>query len=70
MTAEYDHSDFSPVSYTSEKNVNIGSVQFVFSTNPISEPPAKDAEDEESKELTIIDRIVNLFKKIFGKEDK
>ncbi len=70
MTAEYDHSDFSPVSYTSEKNTNIGSVQFVFSTNPIAEPPVEATEDENDKELTIIDRIVNLFKKIFGKEDK
>lgn len=70
MTAEYDHSDFSPVSYTSEKNENVNGVQFVFSTNPI-EPTVEEVPVEENeKELTLIDRIVNLFKKIFGKEDK
>lgn len=70
MTAEYDHSDFSPVSYTSEKNENVNGVQFVFSTNPIEPAIEQAPEAEEEQDLTIIDRIVNLFKKIFGKEDK
>lgn len=69
MTAEYDHSDFKPISYTSDKNKDIDSVQFVFSTNPIEAVPESREAKEDEKELGIIDRIVNLFKKIIGKED-
>lgn len=70
MTAEYDHSDFKPVSYTSDKNANIGAVQFVFSTAPIEAPIPEKEEEKSTEDDNFIDRIVNLFKMIFGKEDE
>ena len=70
MTSEYDHSDFKPVSYASDKNENVNAVQFVFSTNPVLKQEKSNTEKEEEEKTTFIQRIVNLFKKIFKKEDK
>ena len=70
MTSEYDHSDFKPVSYASEKNENINAVQFVFSTNPVLSAEKQSAEKEEEEKTTFIQRVVNLFKRIFKKGDK
>ena len=71
MTAEYDHSDFKPVSYTSEKNENINAVQFVFATNPIAaKEEAGNTEKDEEEKSNFIQRVVKLIKKIFKKEDK
>ncbi len=70
MTAEYDHSDFVPVSYTSEKNENINAVQFVFATNPILSKEKESTENKEEEKSTFIQRVVNLIKKIFKKEEK
>ncbi|MBQ9530827.1 MAG: hypothetical protein IJR70_02020 [Eubacterium sp.] len=71
MTAEYDHSDFKPVSYTSEKNENINAVQFVFSTKPIAAKSKEDnTEKDEEKEISFIQRVVNLIKKLFKTEGK
>ena len=70
MTAQYDHSDFKPVSYTSEKNENINAVQFVFATNPIAEKEKEDnTEKDKEEETTFVQRVVKLFKKIFKKEE-
>lgn len=70
MTADYDHSDFVPVSYTSEKNEGVENVQFVFTTNPIVKQQQAPAKKSAPKEKTFIERIKDLFNKIFGKGDK
>ena len=70
MTAEYDHSDFKSVSYTSEENENIGSVQFVLVTNPILNEVKQTEEKEEEEKTNFIQRVVNIFKKIFRKEEE
>ncbi|MBE6741123.1 MAG: hypothetical protein E7570_02360, partial [Ruminococcaceae bacterium] len=70
MTADYDHSDFVPVSYTSEKNEGVENVQFVFTTNPIVKQQQAPAKKSAPKEKTFTERIKDLFNKIFGKGDK
>ena len=70
MTAQYDHSDFKPVSYMSVENENVNAVQFVFATNPIIAQQAQNTEKDEEEKTSFIQRVVNLFKKIFKKEDK
>ena len=70
MTAEYDHSDFKPVSYMSGENENINAVQFVFATNPIIANQTENTEKDEEEKTGFIQRVKNLFKKIFKKEEK
>ncbi|MBR7061363.1 MAG: hypothetical protein IKI34_06495 [Eubacterium sp.] len=67
MTSEFDHSDFKPVSYMSEENENINAVQFVFATNPITQPQKDNSKSEEEEKASFIQRIKNLFSKIFKK---
>ena len=70
MTAEYDHSDFKPVSYMSDENENINAVQFVFATNPIIAQQEENTEKDEEEKTNFIQRVVKLVKKIFKKGDK
>lgn len=62
MLAEYDKSDFKPVSFVSPKNENIHSVQFVFKTESIKqkEPAETGKVKQESKGFWA--RLMELFK--------
>ncbi len=59
--ALYDTSDFEPLSFVSEKNTEISSVQFVFKTPAIELPdePALEMEDEE--DLSFWKKLLKLF---------
>lgn len=63
MLAEYDMSDFEPVSYVSDKNKNIDVVQFVIQTENIQKPDKDDAETEKKEDLSFWQKIKNLFKR-------
>ena len=60
MMADYDKSDFKPVSFTSAKNANVSLVQFVMSTDPIEAPTHEEPAVEEP-EQGIWDRLLALF---------
>lgn len=60
MMEEYQSSDDQPCSFTDSRNKNIGSVQFVISTQEIKEPEVKKKEKKESK-TGFIDRLKTLF---------
>ena len=60
MMADYDKSDFKPVSYASAKNANVSLVQFVMSTEPI-EAPTQEEPAAEEPEQGIWDRLLALF---------
>ena len=52
--------DFEPVSFTSEKNENIGLVQFVMKTESITIPEVEETETEEAEE-SISEKLRDLF---------
>ncbi len=60
MMAEYDKSDFKPVSFASSKNTDVKLVQFVITTDPI-QVPKSDEVPEPQPEQTIWDRVLALF---------
>lgn len=61
MIAEYDKSDFEAVSFVSDKNENVNSVQFVIKTESITieEPETKEKAEEEEKGFWA--RLMDLF---------
>ncbi len=59
--ALYDTSDFEPVSFVSEKNPQVTSVQFVFRTPTIELPEEPPSEVEESEELSFWQKLLKLF---------
>lgn len=59
--AFYDTSDFEPVSFVSEKNTEISSVQFVFRTPGIELPEEPTPEIEESEDLSFWQKLLSLF---------
>ena len=60
MISEYDKSDFEVVSFVSEQNENVNSVQFVLKTEGIQiEEP--EIEEEEVEEKSIWQRFLDLF---------
>lgn len=59
--ALYDTSDFEPVSFVSEKNPQVTSVQFVFRTSTIELPEEPPSEAEESEELSFWQKLLKLF---------
>lgn len=59
--ALYDTSDFEPVSFVSEKNTEISSVQFVFRTPGIELPEEPTPEVEESEDLSLWQKLLSLF---------
>ena len=63
LMADYDKSDFVPVSFISEKNENTSLVQFVFMTTAIELKEETSVAVTESKELTLWDRLLQLFGK-------
>ncbi|MCA0970528.1 YhgE/Pip domain-containing protein [Halobacillus litoralis] len=62
MVEEYDKSDFEPVSFVSEKNENIGTVQFVIKTESIKQAEETEEEPEEEPEKSFWDRLMDLFR--------
>lgn len=53
-------SDYEPVSFTSDKNKDIGLVQFAMTTDAIEVPEAEESETVEEK-TTLLDKIKDLF---------
>jgi len=63
MISEFDHSDFDPVSFASEENENVNSVQFVLRTESITMDDEEEAEEtEEAEEKGIWERFLDLFR--------
>ncbi|HIW75994.1 MAG TPA: hypothetical protein H9877_05070 [Candidatus Gordonibacter avicola] len=60
MMADYDKSDFKPISFASPKNTNVTLVQFVMSTDPIKAPIAEEPQSPEP-EQSFWDRLLALF---------
>lgn len=60
MLADYDKSDFTPVSFVSPKNTNVLLVQFVMSTDPI-EAPKPPVEEAPAPEESFWTRLLALF---------
>jgi len=61
MLAQYDYSDFEPVSFVSEKNTNVSLVQFVFKTPEIGAPEEENGVIEEPEPMTFWQRLLSLF---------
>ncbi|SDY22450.1 X-X-X-Leu-X-X-Gly heptad repeat-containing protein [Evansella caseinilytica] len=61
MMAEYDKSDFEAVSFVSEKNTNIGSVQFIFKTEAIEMDEDETIAEEEDDKKSFWERFLDLF---------
>lgn len=62
MMEIYDSSDFIPVSFTSSKNIQIDSVQFVIVTEDISLPAIEKEKEHEPEKTSIWERFVDLFR--------
>ncbi len=63
MINEYDKSDFKAISFVSEKNEKVGTVQFVIKTEDIKKSDDKEEEkEEEQKEKSFWDKLWDLFR--------
>lgn len=63
MINEYDKSDFEPVSFVSDKNKKVNSVQFVIQTDSITKEEKEQEEAEETEEEKgIWERLLDLFR--------
>ncbi|WP_053216986.1 coiled-coil domain-containing protein [Virgibacillus senegalensis] len=62
MMDEYDKSDFEPVSFVSEKNEAVSSVQFVLKTESIKQEEPEETEEPVEEEKGFWDRLKDLFK--------
>lgn len=63
LTSKYSNSDFKPVSFASEKNENIESVQFTIRTDGIAIKEKKEVVKLEEKEEGFWKLFLNIFKK-------
>lgn len=63
LTSKYSSSDFEPISFVSEKNTNVESVQFVIRTDAIEVKEEEEVVVEEKVETNIWNLFLNLFKK-------
>jgi hypothetical protein len=61
LMAEYDKSDYVPLSFASPENGTIHALQFVIQTDPIEEPAAPAPEEKEAGKESILDRLFALF---------
>lgn len=59
---EYDFSNFEPASFVSDRNENIGVVQFVLQTESIEIEEAKTDEEVEEETKNLWDRFLDLFR--------
>ena len=66
LMKDYDRSDFKPVSFTSPKNQNVTSVQFVIRTAGIKPPEAEAAAQTNTEPASLAKRFLALFE---GKQD-
>ncbi|MGR3762852.1 YhgE/Pip domain-containing protein [Rossellomorea sp. NS-SX7] len=62
MMDEYDKSDFEPVSFVSEKNEKVSSVQFVIKTESIEKEEVKEKKAEPEKEKGFWELFLDLFR--------
>ncbi|MDZ5712812.1 YhgE/Pip domain-containing protein [Jeotgalibacillus haloalkalitolerans] len=62
MLSEFDKSDFEPVSFVSDQNEDVESVQFVIKTDSLKKEDADETEEEAEEEKSFWDRLVDLFK--------
>ncbi|MGM0842721.1 MAG: YhgE/Pip domain-containing protein [Bacillota bacterium] len=62
MMAEYDKSDFKPVSFISSKNEKVSSVQFVIKTESIEKEEQDTKKAEPKKEKGFWELLMDLFK--------
>lgn len=63
MLEKYSNKDFKAVSFVSNKNTNIGAVQFVIRTDNIAKKEEVKENKEEIKEEGFLDKIKAIFKK-------
>lgn len=63
MTSKYTNSDFKPVSFASENNTNIESVQFAIRTDSIKIKEVEKVKEVEVQKTSMWDKFLNLFKK-------
>ncbi|WEG18819.1 YhgE/Pip domain-containing protein [Alkalihalophilus pseudofirmus] len=63
MISEYDKSDFEAVSFVSDKNENVNTVQFVIKTEAIKKEEQEVTEDAEEKEENFWTRLMDLFRR-------
>ncbi len=61
MLEEYTGSDYESVSFVSDKNTNVNSVQFVIKTEAIQVEEAQYVEDTTTEKLNLWDKFMNLF---------
>ncbi|MFB1083427.1 YhgE/Pip domain-containing protein [Jeotgalibacillus sp. JSM ZJ347] len=62
MLSEFDKSDFEPVSFVSDQNEGVESVQFVIKTDSLKKEDAEEAEEEAAEEKSFWDRLMDLFR--------
>ncbi len=62
MINDYDKSGFDAVSFVSDKNENVQSVQFVIKTESITQDEEDDEEEETEEEKSFWDRLLDLFR--------
>ncbi|WP_088102942.1 hypothetical protein [Halalkalibacter urbisdiaboli] len=62
MLAEYDKSDFEPVSFVSPKNENVDSVQFILKTESIKKEEAEETAQAEEEPKGFWAKLMDLFK--------
>lgn len=63
ITSKYTNDDFKAVSFASENNTNIESVQFAIRTDAIKIKEVETKEEVKAEKTTIWDKFLNLFKK-------
>ncbi|WP_456276305.1 YhgE/Pip domain-containing protein [Bacillus sp. AK128] len=62
MIAEYDKSDFDPISFVSPKNEKVHSVQFVIKTESIEMEEEETVQEEPEEEKGFLDLLFDLFR--------
>jgi len=61
IISQYDKSDFTPVSFVSEKNTNVTAVQFVMKTDPIEVIEILESAETVPVKLTFWQKLLKLF---------
>ncbi|ELK47782.1 hypothetical protein [Halobacillus sp. BAB-2008] len=62
MVEEYDKSDYEPVSFVSEKNEQVNSVQFVMKTEAVKQEEKEEKKPKKKEEKGFFERLLALFK--------
>lgn len=61
MLADFTNQDYKPVSFLSDKNSSIDSVQFIIRTQALEHVEVVKVEEQEEKSLTFWDKLTQLF---------